>query len=111
MKASEEADQAFQAFQKADQDMANSRLQIEKVRDMMFFSRNLFIATVKKFCNIKSAKLPVKSLIFFFQLIKIKWVGYKSEECMISSYALCSSVAFTKIFSQRIKTEKFSQNC
>ena len=31
MKASEEADQALQAFQKADQDMANSRLQIEKV--------------------------------------------------------------------------------
>ena len=31
MKASEEADAAFQAFQKADQDMANSRLVIEKV--------------------------------------------------------------------------------
>lgn len=31
MKASEEAEQALQAFQKADQDMANSRLQIEKV--------------------------------------------------------------------------------
>ena len=31
MKASEEADAAFQAYQKADQDMANSRLQIEKV--------------------------------------------------------------------------------
>ena len=32
MKASEEADVALQAFQKADQDMANSRLQIEKVK-------------------------------------------------------------------------------
>ncbi|KAL9988819.1 hypothetical protein ACROYT_G003307 [Oculina patagonica] len=32
MKASEEADQALQAFQKADQDMANSRLQIEKYK-------------------------------------------------------------------------------
>ena len=32
MKASEEAEQALQAFQKADQDMANSRLQIEKVK-------------------------------------------------------------------------------
>ena len=32
MKASEEAEQALQAFQKADQDMANSRLQIEKVQ-------------------------------------------------------------------------------
>ena len=31
MKASEEADTALQAFQKADQDMANSRLVIEKV--------------------------------------------------------------------------------
>jgi len=31
MKASEEAEQALLAFQKADQDMANSRLQIEKV--------------------------------------------------------------------------------
>ena len=31
MKTSEEADVALQAFQKADQDLANSRLQIEKV--------------------------------------------------------------------------------
>ena len=31
MKASEEADVALQAFHKADQDMANSRLVIEKV--------------------------------------------------------------------------------
>lgn len=31
MKASEESDTASQAYQKADQDMANSRLVIEKV--------------------------------------------------------------------------------
>ncbi|CAH3033855.1 unnamed protein product [Pocillopora meandrina] len=34
MKASEEAEQALQAFQKADQDMANSRLQIEKHKNI-----------------------------------------------------------------------------
>ena len=41
MKASEEAEQALLAFQKADQDMANSRLQIEKVncciKAMMYY--------------------------------------------------------------------------
>lgn len=34
MKASEEAEQALLAFQKADQDMANSRLQIEKYKNI-----------------------------------------------------------------------------
>lgn len=38
MKASEEADVALQAFQKADQDMANSRLQIEKVNQGLQFT-------------------------------------------------------------------------
>ena len=43
MKASEEADAALQAFQKADQDMANSRLVIEKVNQ---FSVWLFYTSV-----------------------------------------------------------------
>lgn len=34
MKTSEEAEQALQAYQKADQDMANSRLQIEKYKNI-----------------------------------------------------------------------------
>ncbi len=61
MKASEEADQALQAFQKADQDMANSRLQIEKVKEMVFFLNFLYHPEG----NFATSKLLVESLISF----------------------------------------------